>query len=158
MDKTTTLTIEPLQNQIAAQQQQIAELTLKLKWYEEQFRLSQKKRFGSSSEKTDEAQLTLPLFNEAEETADPAAEEPTLETITYSRHKQSGKREKELKDLPVEVIEYHLPENEQTCSSCGNPLHEMSVEVRQELKIVPAQVKVVKHVRHVYACRHSRST
>ncbi len=61
MDKTTTLTIEQLQNQIEAQQQQIAlqnqqiaELTLKLKWYEEQFRLSQKKRFGSSSEKTDE--------------------------------------------------------------------------------------------------------
>ncbi|CCQ95152.1 hypothetical protein CULT_2320001 [[Clostridium] ultunense Esp] len=54
MDKTTTLTIEQLQNQIAAQNQQIAELTLKLKWYEEQFRLSQKKRFGSSSEKTDE--------------------------------------------------------------------------------------------------------
>ncbi|CCQ94348.1 hypothetical protein CULT_1810012 [[Clostridium] ultunense Esp] len=54
MDKTTTLTIEQLQNQIEAQNQQIAELTLKLKWYEEQFRLSQKKRFGSSSEKTDE--------------------------------------------------------------------------------------------------------
>ncbi|WP_039944592.1 IS66 family transposase [Thermicanus aegyptius] len=161
MDKTTTLTIEQLQNQIeeqnqqiALQNQQIAELTLKLKWYEERLLLNQKKRFGSSSEKTDEAQLTLPLFNEAEETADPAAEEPTLETITYSRHKQSGKREKELKDLPVEVIEYHLPENEQTCSSCGNPLHEMSVEVRQELKVIPAQVKVVKHVRHVYACRH----
>ncbi|CCQ95175.1 hypothetical protein CULT_2330009 [[Clostridium] ultunense Esp] len=30
----------------------------------------------------------------------------------------------------------------------------MSVEVRQELKVIPAQVKVVKHVRHVYAYRH----
>src|SRR5690554_1766150 len=29
----------------------------------------------------------------------------------------------------------------------------MSTEVRQELKIIPAQVSVVKHVRHVYACR-----
>ncbi|CCQ95284.1 hypothetical protein CULT_2450005 [[Clostridium] ultunense Esp] len=104
-----------------------------------------------------EGSLTLPLFYEAEETADPAAEEPTIETITYSRHKQSGKHEKELKDLPVEVIDYLLPENEQTCSSCVNPLHEMSVEVRQELKVIPAQVKVVKHVRHVYTCRHSRS-
>ncbi|CCQ94349.1 hypothetical protein CULT_1810013 [[Clostridium] ultunense Esp] len=33
------------------------------------------------------------LFNEAEETADPAAEDPTIETITYDRRKKvdSGK-------------------------------------------------------------------
>ena len=29
----------------------------------------------------------------------------------------------------------------------------MSTETRQELKIIPPQVKVVKHVRYVYACR-----
>ena len=29
----------------------------------------------------------------------------------------------------------------------------MSTEVRQELKIIPAQVSVVKHVRFIYACR-----
>jgi transposase len=34
------------------------------------------------------------------------------------------------------------------------PMHEMSTEVRQELKVIPAQVKVVKHVRYVYGCRH----
>lgn len=59
-----------------------------------------------------------------------------------------------LKDIPVEVIEYHLPEEQQVCSSCGEKLHEMSTEVRQELKIIPAQVSVVKHVRYVYGCRH----
>ena len=32
-------------------------------------------------------------------------------------------------------------------------MHEISTETRQELKIIPPQVKVVKHVRHVYACR-----
>ena len=29
----------------------------------------------------------------------------------------------------------------------------MSTEVRQELKVIPAQVKLVKHVRYVYSCR-----
>ncbi|MDQ0062460.1 transposase [Paenibacillus harenae] len=29
----------------------------------------------------------------------------------------------------------------------------MSTEVRRELKIIPAEVKVMEHVRHVYACR-----
>ena len=29
----------------------------------------------------------------------------------------------------------------------------MSKEIRKELKIIPAQVKVVEHVKYVYACR-----
>ncbi|OIQ57531.1 transposase IS66 family protein [Moorella thermoacetica] len=59
-----------------------------------------------------------------------------------------------LEDLPVEIVEHRLPAEEQVCPACGGPLHEMSTEVRQELKIIPAQVKVVKHVRYVYVCRH----
>ncbi len=30
----------------------------------------------------------------------------------------------------------------------------MSTQVRQELAIIPAQVKVIKHVQYIYACRH----
>lgn len=30
----------------------------------------------------------------------------------------------------------------------------MSKEVRRELKIIPAQVKVVKHIRYIYSCRN----
>ena len=49
---TTSPTIEAYQNQITQLEQQVQELDLKLKWYEEQFRLSQQKRFGASSEQT----------------------------------------------------------------------------------------------------------
>src|SRR5690606_33030291 len=56
-------------------------------------------------------------------------------------------------DLPVETLEYHLPEDEQICAACDGSLHRMSTEVRREIKIIPAQVKVVEHVRHVYSCR-----
>ncbi|CCQ96294.1 hypothetical protein CULT_40055 [[Clostridium] ultunense Esp] len=66
---------------------------VKLNWYEKRFLLNQKKRFGASSEKTDEEQLKLTLFNEAEETTDPAALELRYETVTIRRRKQSGKRE-----------------------------------------------------------------
>ena len=76
-----------------------------------------------------------------------------MEKITYERRKQRGHREAMLEDLPVETVEYRLPAEEQICSCCGGPLHEMSTEVRQELKIIRAQVSVVKHVRYVYACR-----
>ncbi len=47
-----TSTTEDYAKTIAKQDVQIAELTAKLKWYEEQFRLAQQKRFGASSEKT----------------------------------------------------------------------------------------------------------
>lgn len=148
---TTTPTIEELQQQNAKLEKQNAELMAKLTWLEEQFRLSQQKRFGSSSERTHPDQLDL--FNEAEAEADLSKEEPTLETITYKRKKQRGQREAALENLPVETIEYRLTEDEQSCSCCGGAMHEMSTEIRQELKIIPAEVKVVKHVRYVYACR-----
>jgi transposase len=149
--ESTPPTIEDLQQQNAKLEQQVAELNAKVTWFEEQFRLSQQKKFGSSSERTHPDQLML--FNEAESEADPSAEGPTEETITYRRKKQQGQRETLIELLPVETIEYHLPAEDQHCSCCGDALHGMSTETRQELKIIPAEVKVVKHVRHVYACR-----
>ncbi|OJE21772.1 hypothetical protein BAQ46_20760 [Bacillus paranthracis] len=44
---------------IESLQVQVEELTAKVRWYEEQFRLSQQKRFGTSSEKTPNNQLYL---------------------------------------------------------------------------------------------------
>lgn len=87
--------IEQLNDKILTLEQQIAELNAKLKWYEEKFRfrLSRQKQFGTSSEKSDPEQISL--FNEAEDIANPAVEEPTVETITYQRKKkQVGQREK----------------------------------------------------------------
>lgn len=152
--ETNPITLEKLQKQNLLQQQQIAELTTKLNWFEEHFHLGQHKQFGSSSEKTQQESLHPSLFNELEVAAEPAEPEPTLEKITYHRRKQKGHREVQLENLPVETIEYHLPLEEQVCTCCGNELHEMSTEVRQELKIVPARVSILKHIRSVYACRH----
>ena len=135
-------------------QAQVSELTAKVKWYEEQFRLSQQKRFGSSSEKTNPDQIVLELFNEIEKEANPQLPESAVETITYRRKKKHGQRETMLENLPTESIEYRLSDEEQVCSCCGGSLHEMSTEIRKELKIIPPEVKVVEHKRYVYSCRH----
>lgn len=153
-NRTESLTPEHLQQQIAKQEQQIAELSAKLKWYEEQFRLAQQKRFGASSEKTHPDQLELNLFNEAEVLATPPEQEAPMEKVTYERRKPSGKREEDLSNLPVETVVYKLEEDEQICRCCGGSLHEMTTETRSEIAIVPPQVKVMRHVRQVYACRH----
>jgi transposase len=153
-NSSTAMTIEELQERCTQLEQQNAELTAKLNWFMEQFRLSKQHQFGASSEKTAPGQEQLSFFNEAEAEAQPDLAEPTIETVTYQRKKQPGHREAILKDLPVETIEYRLPEEEQVCPQCNGHLHEMSTEVRQELKFIPAQVKLIKHVRYVYACRH----
>lgn len=155
-------TIESLQNERDGLKHQVAELTARLKWFEEQFRLLQQRKFGVSSEKSAEQtedtapseQLHLPLFNEAEVEADAKVPEPTEETITYRRKKTSGQREAKLESLPVEVMDHQVDPEGQVCAHCGHEMHEMTTEVRQELKVIAPVVKVIRHIRHVYACRH----
>jgi len=148
-----------MQERIRQQDQVIAELSTRLKWYEEQFRLLQQKRFGVSSEKTEipAGQQTL-IFNEAEQQADPKAAEPDLESIVYERRKQRKTRGEDFTDLPVETIEYEIPAEERQCPNCQGPLHSMKKEIRRELKVIPAQVHVVEHVRHLYTCRFCQET
>jgi transposase len=145
----TAQMIQELQDLCARQAQMIETLTAKVNWYEEQYRLSQQRRFGRKSE-AGEGQLCI--FNEPEKEADPKAEEPTIEVATHQRKKR-GKNREDLKNLPTETIHYRLDEVGLNCETCGSGLHEMSTETRRELEIIPAQVKVIEHVRHVYACR-----
>jgi Transposase and inactivated derivatives len=155
-------TIQELQAEITALKAQatkrdedIQKLQKLNDWYAQQLKLNRKKMFGSSSEKGEYAGMEqLNFFNEAEAERGVLNPEPTVETITYKRNKKKGSREKLLEQLPVEVIEYTLPENEQNCPKCGNALHVMSKEIRKELKIVPAKVSVIEHVSYVYACRN----
>jgi transposase len=74
---------EQLNDKILIQEQQIAELNAKVKWYKEQYCLGRQKQFGASSEKTTPEQINL--FNEAEDIANPETKEPDIETITYER-------------------------------------------------------------------------
>jgi transposase len=146
MNRYKDISKKDLVHQCDLLQQQLANAIARIHQLEEQQRLANHRRLGVSSEHNHEEQMLL--FNEAEVEAEAvsATPEPTVETITY--------REAILADLPDGIIEYRLFENEQICSCCHGPLHEMSTEVRRELKIIPVQLKVVKHVCYVYSCRH----
>ncbi len=130
---------------------QIEQLTAKVQWFEEQFHLARQKQFGASSERSVKEQGEL--FNEAEAIAEAGpVEEAVRQTITYERKKPG--RKPIPKDIPIERIEYRLPEEEQVCDNCGGALHEMSAELRHEVKLIPAQVKMLQHARFVYGCRN----
>ncbi len=117
----------------------------RLMFLEEQFRLAQQQRFGASSE-GHPAQGDL--FNEAEAELDVVEEddEPLL-AIT----KKKPLRQKLPADLPRETIIYDI--EDKTCACCGNELHQMGDERSEKLEFVPAQVKVIEHVRLKYSCR-----
>jgi transposase len=161
MTKTSELEqeIQSLKDIVANQMSEIAELKILVKFYEEQFKLAQRLRFGSSSEQSsDQLYLFENMFNEAEGQANPLLPEPTYEEIIYKRKKHVGKREEDLSGLPIERIDYELPESERICPECGALMDDIGVTVRDELEIIPAKVIHKEHVVHAYGCANCEKT
>ncbi|AXI01294.1 IS66 family transposase [Sporosarcina sp. PTS2304] len=146
-------------DRVTVLEQEVARLSALVSWYEEQFRLKKSKEFGRSSEKAPKGQMEMELFNEAEALLDASAEPSSEPEEVISGSSPAKKTPRETRttfsaDLPVESVTYSLPPEEQACLDCGHPMHVMKKEVRRELVVIPAQVKVVEHEREVYACRH----
>jgi transposase len=151
--KTRGNSAEELLGIIEEKDRQITELTQQNQWLMEQFRLSRHKQYGASSEQSSGEQINI--FNEAEAFADISTPEPEITEVKshYRKKKTRLTTDKLPKDMPVEIIEHELPEDERNCPECGEKLHTMGREVREELKIIPAKGVIVRHVRHVYSCR-----
>jgi Transposase and inactivated derivatives len=145
-----------IETEIAGLKAEIQQLRAQNQWLLYQLKIAQRQRFGASSEKNelvDGEQLSL--FNEAEVEANLVAVEPELKDITAYRRRKAGQvgLSRLPKDLPIEIVLHELPPNEQSCSECGNPLHVMAHEERDELKFVPAKAVIVRHERYTYSCR-----
>ena len=127
------------------------------RWYEERFKLSQKALYGVSSEKGAGKEATeeppkSDVFNEAEASSDSSIPEPTPEK-SIKKKKQPGKREEMFEDIPVIEVMHKL--EEQSCPICGENLHICGHDfVRQEVEIIPASVRIIKHVQEVGSCRN----
>jgi len=118
----------------------------KIAYLQEQFRLAQQKQFGASSEgHPGQGEL----FNEAEELV---AETPVeQEEISYTRNKP--KRKPLPSNLPREVVIHDIAQEDKVCACCNNELHKIGEDKTEKLEFIPAQVKVIEHVRPKYACR-----
>lgn len=130
----------------------ITQLNQQVEWLMEQMRLAKHRQFGASSEKSEYEQANL--FNEAEASAEPAAGAELTEVEKHYRKRRREAKDRLPEDLPVEIVEHALPEEDQVCPACAGPLHVMGKEtVRRELKLIPARAVIVEHVRYTYACR-----
>jgi len=135
-----------LQEMVLSLQCQVKNLTEEKHHLLEQFRLAQQQRFGASSE-AHPAQGDL--FNEAEVELDVTEEE---EEITLTKVVKKKPVRKNLPtDLPREIVIHDI--DDKNCTCCGNELHQMGDERSEKLEFIPAQVKVIEHVRLKYSCR-----
>lgn len=117
---------------------------------------TQKKMFGSSSEKTPDPNQ-ISLFNEAEKEADSAAPEPTPEGIIIPSHKRiprkAGDKERLIRDLPRETVECILQGDDAQCPYCATDMTTIGKNiVRTEVEFIPASVKVIEYVQYTYKC------
>ena len=121
---------------------------------QEQLNLLRHKRFGASSEKLSADQLRL--FNEAEQETDALEQtvsEETKDNVTVPEHERKKPDRKPLpKNLPREEIIYDLADDEKFCPHDGHALKAIGEERTEQLDYIPAQVKVIDHVRLKYAC------
>ena len=138
-----------LQLKLSKQDTEIIDLKSKYQTILEQFQLAQNKRFGKSSEIS---QDQLGLFNEVEEVSEIEAA-LDQENTTHCDTRKKPKRTPLPKDLPRETIIHDLSEADKVCNRCGHELHKMGEEKSEQLAFIPAQIKVIEHVRPKYSCR-----
>lgn len=106
--------------------------------------------FGRGSERIDAGQLALWANGEA--TSAPAeAAEAADDTPKHKTKKAGHGRAPFATDLPREVIELDLSEDQRVCD-CGRPLCRIGEEVTERGHLVPARIVVRCYVRPKYAC------
>jgi transposase len=145
---------------LAKQSEQIEGLNKNINLLIESMKIAKQKRFGRSSEKMDwEGQMEF-CFNEAEATvSEKHVDEPEFEEVCpkpYKRTKSKGKRNEDLKDLPVNVIEHTLNEDELQ-AIFGDSWKRLPDEVYKRLQFHPATFEVEEHHVAVYAGKDNQT-
>ena len=141
-------TTQELQEKVDHLQEALEQKDQYILQLEEALKQQRQKFFGVSSERVSVDQLGL--FNEAEAVEEQVRVE---ETTTVQTHTRSQKPRVSIPaDLPREDIIHDLPEAEKVCPHDGTPLKCIGSDDHEQLDIIPAQIKVIRHKRLKYAC------
>ena len=148
-------TNQNLRANVDALQEQNQMLMQRVKWFEEQIKLSRHRQYGKQSETAQS--LMLPIFDdneadEVKETVEPIDDEH--EQVTYSRKKRGGsQRNIDTSKLPREQVIHDLADADKACSCCGEQLQQIGEDKSEKIDYIPAQLKVIEHITPKYACR-----
>lgn len=133
--------------QLGASERRVELLEQENRWLKSQL-------FGRSSEKTPPADIHPDqqwLFNEAETLLDAAATAPQSVAIVAHERVKRG-RKKISPELPRVEIIHDLADAQKVCAADGTPLVRIGEAVSEQLDIIPAQLRVLRHIRPQYAC------
>ena len=134
--------------QLLAEKQQLEAKVISL---QEQLNLALARRYAASSEKLSPDQIRL--FDEAESEAALLDEEEEADTIKVPAHTRKKRGRKPLPDtLPRVDVIHELPEDKRICPHDGKELVEINEVVSEQLDIIPAQIRVIRHIRKQYSC------
>ena len=127
----------------------LSERDTEIKLLKDSLTLMRAKKFGPSSEKVSDGQLSLYFFDEAEKASNPHVSEPTMEKVT-TRKKKTSRKDK-IQELETEVITYEIPVEAAICPECRTPLKKIHEESRETIKMYKSFIRLMEK-RSVYAC------
>ena len=144
-----------IENELIVTYEKLNKLETLLKYHEEQQRLSNMRKYNSTSEKLNSNQLRFfdEVINEAEAITNENAKEPEFEKVSAHPRKKRRTKDEMYNDLDVNEIHHTISKEEQVCDLCNGDLHEIGTFKRDELVIIPAKVIVNRHIGHKYGCR-----
>jgi len=111
--------------------------------------------FGRSAERlSEEERKQLWLFNEAELIVSSEQKvEKEVERVPVRAHTRVKRGRKPLpEDLRRVEVLHDIPEEEKICG-CGERLKRIGADTCEKIEIIPAQVRVLRHIRPKYACK-----
>lgn len=147
------LEVQQLRETLSRKDQLLENNKQRIRQLEDMLRNFTHRQFGASSEKNPDQQT---LFNEAETEANIAgmtAADEDGDTVTVPAHKRKRHRRASIPDwVEREDIIHDLPESEKVCPHDGTALKCIGEESHEQLDLIPAQIKALRHIRKKYAC------
>ena len=78
-----------------------------------------------------------------------------IEQLRLLKKKQSGSVKDVAPDnIPVEVVEHRLSDEERVYPQCGELMREIGTEARETLKLIPAKAILRRDIYYTYACEN----
>ena len=149
--------VDDLTKLVITQRDQLAHQSLFIDQLLEQIKLAQHHRFGVKSEHISPDQLRLLLDDKQKSSADDVdiddEQSEPQEAAKPAKRTKRGRRK--LPDyLPRIEIQHTLSDEVCCCEQCQTELTPVSQKITEQLDIVPAQVRVIRHNRQTYQCPH----